>query len=165
MLQKETLDHQEYAKFLAANFTVWQSLTTSLQTAATDALPGSGLFAAVDHLTADLTTLGRKVTAGKVPIPQLAGKPEVFGTAYVLYGSTLGAKYIYQVLSKKLGAAGEPMLNFYRFCANQSSGFWPEFQTALNENVVTPEDRQRAETAANGVFAAFAEAYRRQGGK
>lgn len=149
-----------YADLLAANYLVWSTLTTALhEKAVTAGLPGTNLLKAVDHLTADLTYLGKPALSKTVDLPALTGNPEIFGAAYVLYGSTLGSRFIHQALKKQLGEEGESILGFYNFCATQPAGFWPEFQAALNKVVTTPEEQKRAAVAAIGVFAAFEKAY------
>lgn len=150
----------EYADLLAANYLVWSTLALALQGKATAAnLPGTNLLKAVDHLAVDLEKLGMSPLKAAVGPPELSGNPEVFGSAYVLYGSTLGSRYIYRAFKKQLGEEGESILGFYRFCATQPAEFWPEFQAVLNQVISTEGDQQRAAAAANAVFKAFEKAY------
>ncbi|AKJ29148.1 biliverdin-producing heme oxygenase [Caldimonas brevitalea] len=91
--------------------------------------------------------------AARVPLDRLS---QVFGSLYVLEGSTLGARVIVPHLQRQLNLTPETGAAYFHGHGDASGALWREFCMALEHEVGPgPVDRAAACTAACATFAAL----------
>ena len=141
-----------YAAFLAAQAPALLATEGALATAGSaDLLPdwparrrGPAMLADFDRLD-----LARPVP----PQLRLAGPDALFGAAYVLEGSRLGARLLSARVGPSVPAAATGFLRH-----GQGERLWPDFLAALDRHDARGADIETAGAAAEAVFGLFLDA-------
>jgi heme oxygenase len=152
-----------YRRFLRGTL----SAVTTLEPAIAELLPDLALMEApsrIARLRGDLRALGDDAVVEPVAAPVLPGRAAALGAAYVIEGSMLGGQHVAQALSRDLGV-DEAGMTYLRPAGVAIGPRWKTFVAALDAfGASAPaSDWRAAETAAAATFAAFAEAFRREG--
>lgn len=106
------------------------------------------------RLADDITALGgRPDTRIQIAMPHILGWQEALGALYVMEGSTLGGKFIVQLVSKQ--AKLTKGFSFFSAYGERTAEHWAQFQDTINARVVEPSDIDRTVTAAGETFCYF----------
>ncbi len=144
----------EYGEFLAAHAAAVGAVESALNAAGMRRLIPDWPARRRDALVrADLAALGIDPPA-PLPPPALDGAAAAWGAAYVVEGSRLGGA----MLARQVGTG----LPTSYLAAPQPKGAWRGFLAALDEALVSEEQRAHATAAARATFALFEAAGRRQ---
>jgi heme oxygenase len=112
-------------------------------------------------LEQDLAWFGVTVhDAGRPTLPEMNDLPSLFGTMYVMEGSTLGGQLIARHVEKALHLSEGRGNAYFRGHVNQTGGMWKEFCEMLKLRI--PDDQTEAVVlSAKAMFATFGEWMRR----
>jgi heme oxygenase (biliverdin-IX-beta and delta-forming) len=106
----------------------------------------------------DLNALGIAPTAGWPICPRPAAfenRAQIFGSLYVIEGSTLGGAVIARALTPLVGDETPNTRRFFIGYGPRTGAMWAEFLNALDAAVTTPDDEAEAVRASNDTFSAF----------
>lgn len=111
-----------------------------------------------DSILADLKTIGAEgdelVTSEFTP--DLTNVPQALGAMYVLEGSTLGGRFISQMLMKQLNRSANEGITFFSGYGEQTEAKWKAFTQMVNEYAEKfPENKDQIVAAADETFANF----------
>lgn len=114
------------------------------------------------RLADDIAALGGapNMRTDWVTVPRICCWQEALGALYVMEGSTLGGKFIVQLVSKQANLTEG--FSFFSAYGERTAERWVQFQDAINSRVVEPSDIDRTVTAAGetfGYFSAFIKQY------
>lgn len=146
-------DAVDYAHFLGAHASVIFPLERRLKAAGIEQiLPDWAQRTRSAALESDLRAL--RVHPVLVEVPPIAGEAALFGAAYVLEGSRLGAQFLVRRVPDSLPS------DYLRH--GQGRGLWPEFLLLLESSAEAQRDPDAAIAAALMVFGLFQDAFSRQ---
>ena len=140
-----------YLRFLAMQAQVLPPLERALEAGGLErALPGWIATRRAGALAEDLRALGLgPLPEIDVPVPE---GPAIWGMAYVLEGSRLGAR----VLERQADASDDPLIrDNHRFLSQRTSLAWPVFLQALEGALSGAAERRAAADAAVRTFALY----------
>jgi heme oxygenase len=109
-------------------------------------------------IIADLKSIGAATenlaTANELPV--LKTVPQALGAMYVLEGSTLGGRFISQMLAKQLNRTAADGISFFSGYGEQTDTKWKKFTEMMNEYVINhPLNANEIVAAANETFSKF----------
>jgi heme oxygenase (biliverdin-IX-beta and delta-forming) len=151
-----------YQRFLRGTLAVVETLEPAIAALLPEIVPVEAPSRAA-RLRRDLRALGDDCRVAPVAL-DLSDRPAAFGAAYVLEGSMLGGQYVAQAVARDL-RVDDASLTYLRPPGGGVGPRWKAFVAALDAfgATVAPAVRRSAEAAAMATFAAFAEAFRREG--
>jgi len=123
---------------------------------ATDSLQAPNVYDRrhADRIIRDIVALGGKpAVAGQIKVPHISGWQEALGVRYVMEGSTLGGKYIIQMVSSQ--AEITTGTSFFSAYGEHTVQRWRQFQEMINTHVSDPQDIERIIAAAEETFSGF----------
>ncbi len=89
-------------------------------------------------------------------IPTLESVPQAIGALYVLEGSTLGGRFISQMLMKQLDRSAANGISFFSGYGEATDAKWKAFTQMVNEFAEQfPENKDQIVVAADETFAKF----------
>jgi heme oxygenase len=152
-----------YGRFLRGTLAVVATLEPTIAGLLPDVAPIESPTRAA-RLRFDLGALGDAAVVAPLPTPDLGDRAAAFGAAYVLEGSMLGGQHVAQALVRDL-ALDDSCLTYLRPPGIAIGPRWKTFVAALDAFGATAPvaDWRAAESAATATFAAFADAFRREG--
>ena len=108
-------------------------------------------------LLADLTNL--EMTEGEIgavktfdELPVLDSKEEIFGSLYVIEGSTLGGQYISRHLKEKFGLDETNGVAFFSGYGKETGKMWNTFREKITEFAETSRNHEAIIKSANATF-------------
>lgn len=109
-------------------------------------------------ILADLNSIGYPTenlrTANELPV--IKSIPQALGAMYVLEGSTLGGRFISQMLAKQLNRTPAEGISFFSGYGEQTEAKWKKFTEMMNEYVINhPLNANEVVAAANETFSKF----------
>lgn len=165
-IMKGSISKEDYLMILRANYQVWQGVEEQLNNILPPQERTSPSWATyhlrfTPYLLQDLQQLDENSqnfddARKEIDLPNEAA---ILGALYVLNGSTLGGKYLYQALLKNSNLTGLSGFHFYQACSEMPPEHWPGFRAYLNETLVSPEQREQAKEVAINIFQKFTLAY------
>ena len=109
-----------------------------------------------DSLAKDISALGgalpEKATLLKLPV--IEDHLQAFGALYVMEGSTLGGKFISQMIAKQLNIRDKG-LSFFQSYGEHLTTMWAKFKLTLNRQANNETDAERIIAAAEATFQQF----------
>ncbi|WP_316811410.1 biliverdin-producing heme oxygenase [Pedobacter heparinus] len=93
--------------------------------------------------------------AGGAALPVISNHFQALGALYVIEGSTLGGKYISQMIAKQLNIPADQGLSFFNGYGESTMEMWNSFKDYLNKEAVTDEQQADVVEAANQTFLKF----------
>jgi heme oxygenase len=110
-----------------------------------------------DDLAADLTHYGAAIPklATKNDLPKIENHLQAIGALYVIEGSTLGGKYIGQMISKKLEQTDAAGLSFFNGYGENTMSMWSDFKDYMNNQAKNETEEAEIIAAANETFVKF----------
>jgi heme oxygenase len=108
-------------------------------------------------LAADLTHFGASIPelAKENDLPEIENHLQAIGALYVIEGSTLGGKYISQMISKQLEQADDAGLSFFNGYGENTMAMWSDFQEYMNKQAKDAAEEAEIVSAANETFVKF----------
>lgn len=108
-------------------------------------------------LAADLTHYGAAIPslATEDDLPKIENHLQAIGALYVIEGSTLGGKYISQMISKQLEQADDAGLSFFNGYGENTMAMWSDFKTYMNKQAKNEAEEAEIIAAANETFVKF----------
>ncbi len=108
-------------------------------------------------LLADLENLG--LTESEISdikdfgdLPALDSQEKIFGSLYVIEGSTLGGQYISRHLKEKFGLDETGGIAFFSGYGKETGKMWKAFRKAITDFAETSEDHEAIIKSANATF-------------
>ena len=111
-------------------------------------------------LVSDLRVIGSETEglATTSSTPVLETIPQALGAMYVLEGSTLGGRFISQMLAKQLNRSAENGIGFFSGYGEKTQNKWNYFTDMVNQYVANhPLNANEIVAAANETFSKFGE--------
>jgi len=146
----------DYIALLQIFYTYFGNLERKIEPfLGTDLIPDIGQRRHVKRLAEDIASLGGTPTTGDegIALPHIQGWQEAIGALYVVEGSTLGGKFIIQLVAKQ--AEITEGFSFFSAYGEHTAQRWEEFKEIVNAKVTTQEDMDRTVAAADETFAYF----------
>jgi heme oxygenase len=109
-------------------------------------------------LIEDLKTIGADTESLQISgyVPDLNTVPQAVGALYVLEGSTLGGRFISQMLAKQMNRNPEDSIRFFNGYGEQTDAKWKAFTQMANAYAEKiPNDADQIVAAAEETFAKF----------
>lgn len=105
----------------------------------------------------DLKAIGAgEASAVSEALPVLQNIPQALGAMYVLEGSTLGGRFISQMLAKQLNRSAENGIAFFSGYGEQTDTKWKKFTEMMNLYVTNhPLNADEIVASANETFSKF----------
>jgi len=121
----------------------------------TNFMPDIHKYRHARRLADDIAELGGKpnIRADQVVLPRICSWQDALGALYVMEGSTLGGKFIVQLVSKQ--AKLTKGFSFFSAYGERTAEHWAQFQDTINARVVEPSDIDQTVTAAGETFCYF----------
>ncbi|MBG6233654.1 heme oxygenase [Pedobacter sp. CAN_A7] len=108
-------------------------------------------------LAADLSHYGAAIPplASADDLPKIENHLQAIGALYVIEGSTLGGKYISQMISKQLEQADSAGLSFFNGYGDNTMAMWSDFKDYMNKQANNEAEGAEIIAAANETFVKF----------
>jgi heme oxygenase len=109
-------------------------------------------------LLEDLNTIGAGTDELELSayVPQLHTVPRAIGALYVLEGSTLGGRFISQMLAKQMNRTADNGIRFFSGYGEHTDEKWKAFTQMINNYAEKlPNDQDQIVAAANETFDKF----------
>jgi len=143
-----------YARMMSRHHMVWNAVAVGVPPGIRP--PYLGFVADVlTAITTDLDALGQPYPTASSPYSPTLATPALYGIAYVLRGSTLGAKVINRMLQDCPALHHLDRFNFFATCDNLPPRHWPDFLKELDKKVDNAAGREQALEAARGVYGLY----------
>ncbi|MBB5438890.1 heme oxygenase [Pedobacter sp. AK017] len=88
-------------------------------------------------------------------LPVILNHFQALGALYVIEGSTLGGKYISQMISQQLNIPVDEGLSFFNGYGESTMEMWARFKDYLNKEAIADEQQADVIEAANQTFLKF----------
>lgn len=156
---KKSTSEEQYAFLLKMFYGYFKPLEEQIQ-----ALVSNDLLSDIDErrqsaaILADLKTIGAATNDLTISdfVPNLGNVPQAIGALYVLEGSTLGGRFISQMLMKQLNRTAADGISFFSGYGEQTDAKWAAFTKMVNEYATRfPENNDQIVAAADETFANF----------
>jgi len=156
-----TRDH--YRRFLRGTLAALETIEPAVASILPDFTPAGEPTRAV-RVRQDLRALGDGGVVAPLGVPDLPDQAAALGAAYVIEGSMLGGQHVAHALVRDLDLA-DGHLTYLRPPGVAIGPRWKAFVAALDAFGAAggAAEWRAAEAAADATFAAFAEAFRREG--
>ena len=86
------------------------------------------------------------------PLPEITTRLHAIGALYVIEGSTLGGKFISQMLRQQLNSPSGDIFSFFDGYREQTVNMWEKFKTHIDQLGLTPAEIKVVVEKANEVF-------------
>jgi heme oxygenase len=108
-------------------------------------------------LAADLMHYGATIPllATAEDLPQIENHLQAIGALYVIEGSTLGGKYISQMISKQLKLTDAAGLTFFNGYGDNTMSMWSDFKDYMNKQAKNEAEEAEIIASANETFVKF----------
>lgn len=120
-------------------------------------LPDYGRRRKTSSIAGDIATLGGQapdfVSADQ--LPEIRDHAEALAALYVIEGSALGGKIISRMISQNLEGKADNALSFYNGYGEQTMDMWNSFKEAMNQQIVSEDQQERAIATATQTFLKF----------
>lgn len=154
----------EYVELLAAFLGLYRPLEQQLVPAARRHLPSFPLQRRTKRLERDLRALGLSAegiaaipTLGEDRLPALGERPAVLGCLYVVEGSQLGHRVLWQRLRPALDASATEADAFLGVSSERTRMRWDRCQEVFDQHMSTDGAVSTAVTTARATFRAYRE--------
>lgn len=110
-------------------------------------------------IAADIAALGGKVPdfVSEEQLPEIRDHAEALAALYVIEGSALGGQIISRMISQSLKGKADAALTFYKGYGEQTMDMWNSFKEAINQQIISEDQQERAIVTATGTFLKFKE--------
>jgi heme oxygenase len=156
---KKATNEEQYAYLLKMFYGYFKPVEERIQS-----LVGEDLLGDISErrqtsaILADLKTIGADSNELLVSelLPNLGNVSQAIGALYVLEGSTLGGRFISQMLMKQLNRSAEDGISFFSGYGANTDAKWKAFTEMVNEYAQKfPEKKDEIVAAADETFANF----------
>ncbi len=149
---------EDYLELLGLFYSYFGALEEKIRAVIdTRSLPDYSQRRKTSSIAGDIAILGGQSPelVSDEQLPQIRDHAEALAALYVIEGSALGGKIISRMISQSLEGRADAALNFYNGYGEQTMDMWNSFKDAMNQQIVSEDQQERAIATATETFVRF----------